>query len=83
MSSEEIKIAYICSQCGALHDRASALNMVLAKNGFTPVKIQQPKEEPKPVPKPVMSQRPAKPQIKEAQYIDDDETEEIEDLRID
>jgi len=77
------KIKYVCENCGALHDWNDIKYVVAKKNGFTPIKVQEkPREEVKIEPRPEPPKPVSKPQIKKAEYIDDDD-EEVEDLRID
>ena len=50
---------YQCSNCGALHDGNAILPIVLAKNGFLPVEVEEkPKELPKEERKPKFLQKP-------------------------
>jgi hypothetical protein len=79
----EEKIKWLCQNCGAVHERTDAVSMVLSKSGFTPVRVkEEPKEVPKPMPRDFQKPIEKKPQVKPAEYIDDEE-EEVEDLRID
>jgi len=68
-------IRFRCPNCGALYDKKSAVELLLAKN-FLPLKVEEVEEEkPKPLPQP----KPQPKVVREPEPVEEDE----EDLTLD